>query len=284
MKRFVSLAVGCTLVALAPFAVPLAAADVQIAVGPTSAFSPAQVTINAGDRVTWTNMGGFHNVRADDNSFRCANGCDGAGGNGDPSSSGWTASVDFFDPERVPYYCEIHGGTGGSGMSGAVTVRRSIFADGFEGEDTGEWGPDLLGGACLGGGTPIPLTVPTVALAGDLHGALNRLDLTGSAGCFSEPARGRDRVYSFAVDGGSEYAIDVTPLEPGFDPVVYLLSSSGCAAQPLTCRDASNSGGPGVAEPIVWVASGSETLYLVVDSLSPATAGSHYQIDIALIP
>lgn len=281
MERIVSLVALCWLGGLAA---PADAANVQVAAGPTSAFSPSQVTIDAGDRVTWTNLGGFHNVRADDDRFRCANGCDGAGGNGDPSSAAWSASVDFFDPERVPYHCEIHGGVGGAGMSGAVTVRRSIFADGFEGEDTGEWGADLLGGACLGGGAPIPLAIPTVALAGDLHGALNLLDLTGGAGCFGEPARGRERVYALDVTGGNDYQIDVTPLDSGFDPAIYLLADGSCAAQPLTCRDISNLAGPGGVETILWVAPGSETLYLVVDSLAPATAGSHYRIDVALIP
>src|SRR5262249_28350154 len=40
---------------------------------PVLAFAPAQLTINAGDSVTFSNLGGAqHNVHADDNSFRCA--------------------------------------------------------------------------------------------------------------------------------------------------------------------------------------------------------------------
>ncbi len=46
-------------------------------------------TINVGDTVTFTNSGGTHNVVSDTaGMFRCANGCDGAGGNGKPSADG----------------------------------------------------------------------------------------------------------------------------------------------------------------------------------------------------
>ena len=41
-------------------------------------FDPLSLNIQVGDRVTWTNRGGSHNVKADNNSFRCAQGCDGA--------------------------------------------------------------------------------------------------------------------------------------------------------------------------------------------------------------
>ena len=47
-------------------------------------FTPAELRIRAGQRVTWRNAGGFHNVEADDGSFRCAEGCDAAGGDGAP--------------------------------------------------------------------------------------------------------------------------------------------------------------------------------------------------------
>src|SRR4051794_10367020 len=52
---------------------------------PTLVFDPPNQTVNVGDTITWVNLGGAqHNVHADDNSFRCANGCDGNGGNGTP--------------------------------------------------------------------------------------------------------------------------------------------------------------------------------------------------------
>ena len=55
--------------------------------------------------------------------FRCADGCDGDGGNGDASSDPWTATVAFPTAGSVPYECEIHGG---QGMQGTITVVGSV--------------------------------------------------------------------------------------------------------------------------------------------------------------
>lgn len=56
-----------------------------------SCFSPSPLTINVGESVSFfegadTVFTGFHNVVADDGSFRCAIGCDGEGGDGTPVS------------------------------------------------------------------------------------------------------------------------------------------------------------------------------------------------------
>ena len=83
-------------------------------------FSPRELTVRAGDTVTWVNQGGFHNVAADDGGFRCAEGCTGA--DGDPSAAAWTFTRTFTAVGRQPYHCEVHGGPGGSGMSGVVIV------------------------------------------------------------------------------------------------------------------------------------------------------------------
>lgn len=80
-------------------------------------FDPAELTIEAGDSVTWVNMGAAeHNVRADDDSFRCANGCDppgksyhgGGGSAGDPASNNWSFTRTFDDVGDVPFHCEVH--------------------------------------------------------------------------------------------------------------------------------------------------------------------------------
>lgn len=87
------------------------------------AFSPQSITIAPGDTITFVNKGGFHNVKADDNSFRCAHGCDNQpGGNGAPSASNWIASVTFPSAENIGYYCEIHGQPG-KGMYGTISVQ-----------------------------------------------------------------------------------------------------------------------------------------------------------------
>ncbi len=129
---------------------PTFATDHTVVASPNLTFSPRDLTIAVGDRVTWTNNGGFHNVRADDGSFRCANGCDGQGGNGSPSTFGWSFTLTFNDPGEIAYHCEIHGAPGGSGMSGTITVESgggepppepppTKFNSGFEVEDFADW-------------------------------------------------------------------------------------------------------------------------------------------------
>lgn len=113
------------------------AADQTVTVG-SNFFSPQHITISVGDSVTFTNTGGTHNVVSDngtsqDNAFRCANGCDGDGGNGNPSNANWSFTLTFLTPEMIGYYCQPHGGSGGVGMSGTINVIDDvIFEQGFE--------------------------------------------------------------------------------------------------------------------------------------------------------
>lgn len=78
-----------------------------------NSFSPADLTVEVGDTVEWRNTSqGLHNVVADDGSFN----------SGSASTSNWTFQVVFVAEGDDPYYCEIHGGAGGVGMSGEVHV------------------------------------------------------------------------------------------------------------------------------------------------------------------
>jgi plastocyanin len=88
--------------------------------GAQLAFSPATLTISAGDTVTFVNQGGFHNVAADDGAFRCAKSCSGSGG--DPDSVSWSSTVTLASPGTVGYHCEVHGAPG-QGMFGTITVQ-----------------------------------------------------------------------------------------------------------------------------------------------------------------
>jgi plastocyanin len=91
-------------------------------------FNPSSLTINAGDTVTFTGLGGAaHNVHADDDSFRCANGCDGSGGDGTPSAANWTATVTFNTPGLVKFHCDNHQTMG---MVGNITVN-AVASAGF---------------------------------------------------------------------------------------------------------------------------------------------------------
>jgi plastocyanin len=90
---------------------------------PILMFSPSMVTVNPGDTVTFTNAGGApHNVHADDDSFRCAAGCDGAGGNGTPSADAWTSTITITQAAgtTIAYHCDIHGSMG---MTGSIVVQ-----------------------------------------------------------------------------------------------------------------------------------------------------------------
>jgi plastocyanin len=89
-----------------------------------------------GDTITFNNVGaspGFHNVRSDGpvTTFRCADGCDGAGGNGNPSSTNWTATITLTAADTINYYCEIHGAPG-QGMFGTINVTVPVELQTFE--------------------------------------------------------------------------------------------------------------------------------------------------------
>ena len=83
-------------------------------------FSPSTVTIVPGGTVTFVNLGGEHNVMANDGSFRCANGCDDSGGDGDPATNAWSVTITFPNAGSVPYNCEVHVL---EGMTGTVIVQ-----------------------------------------------------------------------------------------------------------------------------------------------------------------
>ena len=101
--------------------------------GSQIAFSPQFLTIQAGDRVTFLNLGGYHNVVADDGSFRCAHGCDndGHGGSGNATASLWFATVAFPSAGTMGYFCEPHGSPG-EGMYGTITVVAAPLAPAIE--------------------------------------------------------------------------------------------------------------------------------------------------------
>lgn len=110
------------------------AANHTVAVGPggTLIFSPANLSIVAGDTVTFTSDGtGIHNVASDAGAvtaFRCANGCDGAGGDGTPSGAAWSSTVTFPTPGTVGYHCEVHVSLG---MVGTITVTVPVDLQSF---------------------------------------------------------------------------------------------------------------------------------------------------------
>lgn len=72
------------------------------------AFAPADVTIKAGESVTWTNQdSAAHDVTADNGEFKSGN-----------VASGATFSFTFAKAGSYPYHCAIH-----PTMKGTVTVK-----------------------------------------------------------------------------------------------------------------------------------------------------------------
>jgi plastocyanin len=90
--------------------VPASAADQTVTAGPSTQWSPDDVTIDIGDTVTWNNAGGVHNVEFNDGSYTQPP---------QPSSSSWSVQRAFDTPGIFRYQCGFHG----SAMAGVVRVR-----------------------------------------------------------------------------------------------------------------------------------------------------------------
>jgi plastocyanin len=116
-----------------------------------NSFNPQTLSIHTGDTVVFVNKGGYHNVVADDNSFRCARGCDGDGhgGSGAASSSNWVASLTFANAGTIGYFCETHGAPG-EGMYGTINVTALQPPPAVTSAPLGGWPfGALLGGALV---------------------------------------------------------------------------------------------------------------------------------------
>lgn len=99
-------------------------------------FDPAELSVEEGSTVTWSQSGDNpHSVTADDGSFDSHPDCSAplfdCMGNGD------TFEFTFEEAGGVPYFCKIHGGEGGSGMSGVIVVEAATGTDPGQDEPTG---------------------------------------------------------------------------------------------------------------------------------------------------
>ena len=117
-------------------AVPAWAKNWGVAVGPSGSFmfNPMNLSIAAGDTVTFTNSSGTaHNVHsdiADSMQFECAKGCtgDGQGGSGTPVAGPWSATVAFPNAGTFGYQCDVHVDFG---MTGTITVTGATASPDF---------------------------------------------------------------------------------------------------------------------------------------------------------
>ena len=91
-----------------------AAGDQTVVVGPGLSFSPSNVTVAPGEKITWVWTGYFHSSTSD------------ATTGPEVWDSGIinTGSFDhvFTTPGSYPYYCKVHSFPGGTAMNGSVQV------------------------------------------------------------------------------------------------------------------------------------------------------------------
>lgn len=88
-------------------------------------YEPEVFETEAGATVVWEHTGSNpHTVTADDGSFDSHEDC-GAPNFVQCMQNGDTHSEEFPEPGTYRYYCKIHGGPGGEGMSGVIEVSAS---------------------------------------------------------------------------------------------------------------------------------------------------------------
>lgn len=111
-------------------------------------FTPAEVTIQAGETVTWVNVNGWHNVVSYDT--------DGKNNplftSGDPDFTEWQYSYTFTEAGVYDYYCLPHES---AGMTGTITVQSptALGMNGFDGKQTLPIGLSAIGLGLIGFGT-----------------------------------------------------------------------------------------------------------------------------------
>jgi plastocyanin len=89
------------------------AQEPSVAATADNQFFPQHLTVPPNTTVYWDNRGTNHNVKFEDGLFEEP---------ADPLPTPWRVWRHFDNPGVYRYYCEAHGGPGGQGMSGTITV------------------------------------------------------------------------------------------------------------------------------------------------------------------
>ncbi|HVE63598.1 MAG TPA: plastocyanin/azurin family copper-binding protein [Mycobacteriales bacterium] len=145
-----------------------------------SQFVPARVGVSVGDSVTWTFSGQApHSVTFEANQAKVFDSHPTCGQSGGACSTrGQTATTTFESAGSFRYFCKIHGGPGGVGMSGVVDVTAASASPSASGSptptpQTTSFAPTASPTAASPSATSAPeqaptLNAPTTAVAGVL--------------------------------------------------------------------------------------------------------------------
>jgi plastocyanin len=115
---------------------PASAANFEVSVGEHAPiFAPKILNIQVGDSVTFVHKAGHRANVVASGLFRCAQGCDGEGGNGNPSELPWTVTRIFTEAGTVNYHCDEGIATGMRGQIVVSPAATTTIGPGF----TGAW-------------------------------------------------------------------------------------------------------------------------------------------------
>ncbi|HEX2162478.1 MAG TPA: Calx-beta domain-containing protein [Thermoanaerobaculia bacterium] len=225
--------------ALALVAAGAAGAATHNVVSRDFVFEPADLTIQVGDTVTWTNTNtsNSHNVVANDGSFT----------SGPARNGSWTFSHTFDSPGDFRYFCQPHGSAAGFGMAGVVRVTGGGASD--------EPGNLRFSGGNFNvdeGGT---VTVTVQRVGGD-DGAVSVSYATSNGSAGGADYQSRSGTLSWADNDDSPKTFQVPTVEDNQvesdETVNVLLSSPGGGAglgapagATITIRDDDVAGTPG---------------------------------------
>lgn len=204
-----------------------------------NSFEPADLTIQVGDTVTWTNTNtsNSHNVVANDGSFN----------SGAPRNGSWTFSHTFDTPGDFRYFCQPHGSAAGFGMAAVIRVTGGGTSD--EPGNLRFAGPNFN----VDEGNTVTVTVQRVG--GD-DGAVSVSYATSNGSASGSDYQSRSGTLNWADDDDSPKSFQVPTSEDdqveSAETINVLLSSPGGGAglgapagATITIRDDDVAGTPG---------------------------------------
>ena len=115
MKKIYALIIAFTFISTS-YLFAQAVIEIKVGQGGGLTYTPKNATCNVGDTIKFTWVSGNHPTVSDDNTtipmFNM-------------NSNNTSKKIVMTSAGTIPYYCTAHGGTGGAGMAGTITVSTS---------------------------------------------------------------------------------------------------------------------------------------------------------------